>query len=199
MRSLSKILGIGRPPLFYFFAKLCIPLKLFQLFCQVIFRLLDLTFVISKFIFIENSADINFILIQERLANITFKVLIGNGDITTPEKALQSKQRYLVDGVMIGRGAIGNPCIFAAAKSLLEKNHLPYPTQTLKERLDVCKRHFEMAIENKGEHYGILNMRKHYKNYFRELPNFKETRIKLLTTNSLNEIRELFQSIEKDF
>jgi tRNA-dihydrouridine synthase len=125
--------------------------------------------------------------------------IIGNGDITSPEKALHAKQRYLVDGIMIGRGAIGNPWIFAAAKSLLEKNSLPYPTPSLKERLEVCKRHFELTIEHKGEHYGILNMRKHYKNYFRELPNFKETRIKLLTSNFLDEIKELFQEIEEKY
>ena len=125
--------------------------------------------------------------------------IIGNGDITTPEEALHAKQRYHVDGIMIGRGAIGNPWLFAAAKSLLEKNGLPYPTPSLTERLTICKRHFELTIENKGEHYGILNMRKHYKNYFRELPNFKETRIKLLTSNSLDEIRDLFKYIEERY
>ena len=125
--------------------------------------------------------------------------IIGNGDITTAEQALQAKERYNVDGVMIGRGAIGNPWIFAAAKSLLKKNSLPYPTPSLKERLNVCKRHFEMELENKGKRYGIVAMRKHYKNYFRELPNFKETRIKLLTSNSINEIKELFLRIEEEY
>jgi len=123
--------------------------------------------------------------------------IIGNGDITTPEKALFAKKNYNVDGIMIGRGAIGNPWIFSATKSLLEKSDIHYHIPSLKERLDICKRHFEMAIENKGEHYGILNMRKHYKNYFRDLPNFKEIRIKLLTSNSLSEIRELFHGIEE--
>ena len=125
--------------------------------------------------------------------------IIGNGDITTAEKALTAKQRYNVDGIMIGRGAIGNPWIFSAAKSLLENSVLPYPTPTFKERIEVCKRHFELAIEHKGEHYGILTMRKHYKNYFRELTNFKEMKIKLLTSNSLDEIRELFQCIEEKY
>ena len=124
--------------------------------------------------------------------------IIGNGDISTPEKALQAKQNYYVDGIMIGRGAIGNPWIFAAAKSLINKA-LPYPTPSLKERLSVCKRHFDLTIENKGEHYGILAMRKHYKDYFSGLQNFKETRLKLLTSNSLNEIKELFLRIEKEY
>jgi nifR3 family TIM-barrel protein len=124
--------------------------------------------------------------------------IIGNGDITTPQKALLAKQRYHVDGIMIGRGAIGNPWIFAAAKSLLKNSGLTCPSPSLKERVEVCRRHFELALENKGEHYGIISMRKHYKNYFRELPNFKETRIKLLTSNSLNEIREIFMRIEDE-
>jgi len=124
--------------------------------------------------------------------------IIGNGDITTPEKALQAKQNYHVDGIMIGRGAIGNPWIFAAAKSLFN-NIIHYPTPSIKERLSVCKRHFDLTIENKGEHYGILAMRKHYKTYFSGLQNFKETKIKLLTSNYLDEIKELFLQIEKEY
>ena len=121
--------------------------------------------------------------------------IIGNGDINSAEKALSAKQNYHIDGIMIGRGAVGNPWIFSAAKSLLENNTIAQMPD-LKERLSVCKRHFEMTIENKGEHYGVLNMRKHYKSYFRELPDFKETRMKLLTSNSLDEIRDIFNYIE---
>jgi nifR3 family TIM-barrel protein len=124
--------------------------------------------------------------------------IIGNGDISTPEKALQAKQNYHVDGIMIGRGVIGNPWIFAATKSLVN-NALHYPTPSLKERLSICKRHFDLTIENKGEHYGILAMRKHYKDYFSGLQNFKEIRIKLLTANYLDEIKELFLQIEKEY
>ena len=124
--------------------------------------------------------------------------IIGNGDITTPEKALQAKQLYHVDGVMIGRGTIGNPWIFPATKSLLE-NGLPYPIPTVMERLNLCKKHLDLALEHKGERYGIVSMRKHYKGYFRDLPNFKETKIKMLTSNSLSEIRELFLIIEEEY
>jgi nifR3 family TIM-barrel protein len=124
--------------------------------------------------------------------------IIGNGDITTPEKALQAKQKYHVDGIMIGRAAIGNPWIFAASKSLID-NAFQYPTPLIKERLSVCKRHFDLTIENKGEHYGILAMRKHYKDYFSGLQNFKEIKIKLLTSYSLNEIKDLFLQIEKEY
>ncbi len=124
--------------------------------------------------------------------------IIGNGDITSSEKALYAKEHYHVDGIMIGRGAIGNPWIFTNSKLLIEKNII-CPPPGIKERLSVCKRHFDLTIENKGEHYGILTMRKHYKNYFRELINFKETRIRLLTSNSLNEIQEIFRYIEEKY
>jgi nifR3 family TIM-barrel protein len=124
--------------------------------------------------------------------------VIGNGDIVNADKALYVKQHYHVDGIMIGRGAIGNPWIFTASKSLLDKNSIA-PPPTIQERLSVCKKHFELSIENKGEHYGMLTMRKHYKSYFRELINFKEIRIKLLTSNSLDEIRMIFQEIEEKY
>lgn len=124
--------------------------------------------------------------------------VIGNGDIVDADKALYVKKHYHVDGVMIGRGAIGNPWIFNASKSLLDKNKFT-PPPTIQERLDVCRKHFEMCIENKGEHYGMLAMRKHYKSYFRELINFKEIRIKLLTSNSLDELRMIFQEIEERY
>jgi nifR3 family TIM-barrel protein len=144
--------------------------------------------------------DADWTLIGEIKENPRITIpIIGNGDITTPEKALDAKQRYHVDGIMIGRGAIGNPWIFSAAKSLLEKNALPYPTPTLNERLNLCKKHLDLALEHKGERYGIVSMRKHYKNYFRELPNFKEIKIKLLTSNSLDEIRELLQYIGEEY
>ncbi|MDR1878116.1 MAG: tRNA dihydrouridine synthase DusB [Bacteroidales bacterium] len=124
--------------------------------------------------------------------------VIGNGDVDTAQKALQVKERYRVDGIMIGRASVGNPWIFSAVKSLLEKNMI-LASPSIEERLAVCKRHFDMTLQDKGEHYGILTMRKHYKNYFRELENFKQTRIKLLTTSCAEEIVSLFQSIEKQY
>jgi nifR3 family TIM-barrel protein len=124
--------------------------------------------------------------------------IIGNGDITDAHAALYAKEHYHVDGIMIGRAAIGNPWIFTSSKLLLEKNILS-PPPTIRERLAICKRHFELSIENKGDHYGILTMRKHYKSYFKDLIDFKEMRIKLLTSNSLDEIRTIFQQIEEKY
>jgi nifR3 family TIM-barrel protein len=145
----------------------------------------------------KGAADFTLIGKVKENPRITIPV-IGNGDIISADNALEVKQRYHVDGMMIGRGAIGNPWIFSASKSLID-NHIIAPPPTLRERLQICKKHFEMSVENKGEHYGILNMRKHYKSYFRELVNFKETRIKLLTSNSSDEIRTIFQQIEEKY
>lgn len=115
--------------------------------------------------------------------------VIGNGDITTPEKALEMKNKYHIDGIMIGRAAIGNPWIFNACKSLF--NNENYIEPSIVERIDICLKHLLLSIELKGEYTGILEMRKHYKPYFKGLPHFKSDRIKLLTSNNVNEIKEL--------
>jgi nifR3 family TIM-barrel protein len=124
--------------------------------------------------------------------------VIGNGDITSAQKALEAKQKYGVDGIMIGRGAIGNPWIFSSCKTLLNEGKEINPP-SIAERLAVCKQHFEMSIALKGEHYGLLTMRKHYKPYFKDLENFKSIRIKLLTSNSVEEVKELFEEIEQKY
>jgi len=124
--------------------------------------------------------------------------VIGNGDITSAQKALEAKQKYGVDGIMIGRGAIGNPWIFSHCKALLNEGAEINPP-TIEERLAMCKQHFEMSILHKGEHYGILALRKHYKPYFKDLESFKSIRIKLLTSQCVEEIRELFQLIEQQY
>jgi len=145
----------------------------------------------------KGEADFSLIGEVKQNPRITIPI-IGNGDINSAEKALYAKKHYNIDGIMIGRGAIGNPWIFSATKSLIENNTI-VKAPDFGERLRVCMRHFEMTIENKGEHYGILNMRKHYKSYFRDLQDFKETRIRLLTSYSLTEIREIFDYIEQRY
>ena len=124
--------------------------------------------------------------------------IVGNGDITDAGKALEIKKRYNVDGIMIGRGAIGNPWIFPACKTALEKGVI-LPPPSIAERLRVCKQHFQLALQEKGEHYGMVSLKKHYKAYFKDIENFKELRIKLLTTNSIEEIWNIFNRIEEQY
>jgi nifR3 family TIM-barrel protein len=120
--------------------------------------------------------------------------VIGNGDITSAQKAQEYKNRYNVDGIMIGRAAIGNPWIFSECDNLINKNiNLSQPS--IAERLSICRRHFQLALEEKGTFYGILNMRKHYKHYFKELSHFKELRIQLLTSDNAEDIEQIFQRI----
>ena len=120
--------------------------------------------------------------------------VFGNGDVDTPEKALANKNRYGIDGVMIGRASIGYPWIFNEIKHFMATGeHLAPPT--IEQRINVAKRHLEMSIKWKGEKLGIVEMRRHYANYFKGIPHLKEFRIKLVTeTNpeilfqTLNEI-----------
>ena len=128
--------------------------------------------------------------------------VFGNGDINSPEKVQEVRNRYGIDGVMIGRGAIGYPWIFNEIKHFLKtSSHLPKPG--IKERVRVCKQHSNHSIEWKGERLGIVEMKRHYSNYFRAIPNFKEYRTNMVTSNSkeevisiLNNVREKFQLIE---
>lgn len=120
--------------------------------------------------------------------------IFGNGDVTSPEVALQMKQRYNVDGLMLGRAAIGYPWIFREIKHYLKTGEQLSPP-TLQERIDVCKTHLQKSIEWKGDILGILEMRRHYANYFKGMPNFKDFRMKLVTTDSYNEILETLEII----
>lgn len=127
--------------------------------------------------------------------------LFGNGDIDTPEKAWEYRQKYGVDGIMIGRGAIGYPWIFREVKHYFKtKTFLPKPT--LDERVAACRKHLLKSIEWKGEKLGIFEMRRHYTNYFRAIPNFKEYRMKLVMEENplllfemLNEITQRFAGV----
>lgn len=115
--------------------------------------------------------------------------IFGNGDVDTPEKALEYKNRYGVDGVMIGRAAIGYPWIFREIKHFVKTGeHLAPPT--VEERIDICRRHLLRSVEWKGEKLGLLEMRRHYASYLKGLPNVKEYRMKLVNSNDLAEIGE---------
>lgn len=108
--------------------------------------------------------------------------IFGNGDIDSPQKALDYKNRYGVDGIMIGRAAIGYPWIFREIKHYLKTGELLAPP-TLEERILVCKTHLEKSLAWKGPVVGINEMRRHYTNYLKGLPGIKEFRMKLVTLN----------------
>jgi tRNA-dihydrouridine synthase len=126
--------------------------------------------------------------------------IFGNGDIDSPEKALEYKNTYGVDGIMIGRAAIGYPWIFNEIKHFIRTGeHLPGPTMA--NRVEVCRTHLKKSVEWKGEKLGILEMRNHYANYFKGIPHFKETRTKLVMTPTFNEISDVLDEIleKKEF
>lgn len=124
--------------------------------------------------------------------------VFGNGDVDTPEKTLEMKNKFGVDGVMIGRASIGYPWIFNEIKHFLNTGlHLPKPT--LADRVKAAKRHLQMSVEWKGEHTGIVEMRRHYGQYFRGIPNFKDYRITLVTSENLEELFQCLDKIEAFF
>jgi len=120
--------------------------------------------------------------------------IFGNGDIDSPEKALEYKNRYGIDGIMIGRAAIGYPWIFNEIKRFLKTGeHLSPPT--IEDRVDVCRKHLYKSVEWKNRMVGILEMRRHYANYLKGLPNIKEYRNKLVTLKTVAEIDEVLNEI----
>jgi tRNA-dihydrouridine synthase B len=124
--------------------------------------------------------------------------IFGNGDVDSPGRALLMRNRYGVDGVMIGRAAIGNPWIFNFIKKELRigNQELVNTSPTIQDRIEVCKTHLHKSIDWKGPRLGIIEMRKHYANYFKGVENFKEFRMQLVTLNTLEEILEVFNRIE---
>jgi len=119
--------------------------------------------------------------------------IFGNGDIDTPEKALEYKNRYGVDGIMIGRAAIGYPWIFDEIKHFFKTGeHLAAPT--IQQRINVIKKHLQKSIEWKGESLGMLEMRRHYANYLKGLPHIKDYRTQLVT---LKEPEAIFSLLDK--
>lgn len=124
--------------------------------------------------------------------------IFGNGDIDSPEKALAYKNEYGVDGIMIGRAAIGYPWFFNEVKHFLKTGaHLAPPSMA--ERVEVCRRHLEFSIKWKGPVLGIIEMRRHYTNYFKHIPDFKPFRMKLVTSDSFQEIGDTLTEIESRF
>lgn len=124
--------------------------------------------------------------------------VFGNGDIDSPERAVEYKQRYGVDGIMIGRASIGYPWVFREIKHYMATGeHLAPPT--LGERIDACMEHLRMSVKWKGERLGIVEMRRHYANYFKGIPHFKEHRLALVTLDSEAEVIEKLEAIKDTF
>lgn len=124
--------------------------------------------------------------------------IFGNGDIDSPQKALEYKNRYGIDGIMIGRAAIGYPWIFREIKAFIEKNEI-LPPPTLEERIVVCRKHLTKSVEWKGPIVGINEMRRHYTNYLKGLPGIKEFRYKLVTLTTPEAINEVLDEIAEHY
>lgn len=141
----------------------------------------------------KGTADWTYIRAVKEHPDVEIPVF-GNGDVDTPQKAHHNRITYHPDGVMIGRGAIGSPWIFRAVKHFFATGEtLPEPS--LAERVSVCRRHLELSVEWKGEKTGIYEMRRHYANYFKGLPDFKPYRVRLVQGETPNEVFEVLDEI----
>ncbi|WP_299221619.1 tRNA dihydrouridine synthase DusB [uncultured Aquimarina sp.] len=124
--------------------------------------------------------------------------VFGNGDVDSPERAMEMRDQYGLDGAMIGRASIGYPWFFKEVKHFFETGeHLPPPT--IEERVIAARRHLEMAIDWKGEKLGVFETRRHYTNYFKGIPHFKEYRMKMVTSDHSVDVFDTFNEIQEKF
>ena len=138
-------------------------------------------------------------LISEVKNNPRMKIpVFGNGDISSPQKAVEYKNKYGVDGVMIGRAAIGYPWIFNEIKTYIKDGTILDPP-TMKERVKITREHLELSLKWKGEILAINEMKRHYSNYFKGIPHFKDYRTKLVTSFDLQEVYDTLDEIEDKF
>jgi len=124
--------------------------------------------------------------------------IIGNGDINSPQKAVEYKNRYGVDGIMIGRASIGYPWIFREIKHYVATGEL-LPPPTIEERVGAARQHLKHSIEWKGDRLGVVEMRRHYTNYFRGFRNIKPYRARLVTTYDPADIFGILDEIQDVF
>lgn len=120
--------------------------------------------------------------------------IIGNGDVKTPQDAANAFDRYGVDGVMIGRATFGHPWLFKEIRHFLDTGE-ELPPMSVLDRVALAREHFAKSVEFKGERVGVLEMRRHFSCYFKALPDFKETRLKLVTENNPEEVVNILNSI----
>lgn len=124
--------------------------------------------------------------------------IFGNGDIDSPEKALAYKNKYGVDGLMIGRAAIGAPWIFNRVKKYLREGIL-IDEPSIEEKIAIVKVHLQKSLEWKGKALGVLEMRQHYSNYLRGLPNIKPYRTRLVMSNDADEIFSILDEVLQEY
>lgn len=124
--------------------------------------------------------------------------IIGNGDITSAEQAAERFKNYEVDGIMIGRASVGRPWIFNEVRQYID-NGIIVPSPSVKERVVIAREHFNQSIKHKEMPRGIYEMRKHFSLYFKGIPHFKETRMRLVTSMDLNEIFDILDEIDEKF
>ena len=124
--------------------------------------------------------------------------VFGNGDVDSPERAAEMRDQYGLDGAMIGRATIGYPWFFKEVKHFFATGtHLPPPT--IEEGVIAARRHLQMAIDWKGEQLGVFETRRHYTNYFKGIPHFKEYRMKMVTSDDSIDVFKAFDEVEKEF
>ncbi len=125
--------------------------------------------------------------------------VFGNGDVNTPERAVEMRDEYGLDGAMIGRASIGNPWFFKQVKHFFSTGeHLP--EISISERVKMAKRHLDISIDWKeSEIVGVMEMRRHYANYFRGIPHFKEYRMKMVTSDKLEDVYNVFDEVLQKF
>ncbi|MBQ0024531.1 MAG: tRNA dihydrouridine synthase DusB [Bacteroidales bacterium] len=124
--------------------------------------------------------------------------VIGNGDIDSPQKAKEAFDRYGVDGIMVGRASFGHPWIFREIKQYLSTGEIPQP-MSIADKVDLAKRHLAKSIDVKGEKVGILEMRRHLSCYFKGLDNFRDTRLKLVTSTDPQELYSLLDYVRENW
>ena len=124
--------------------------------------------------------------------------VFGNGDVDSPEAAVSMRDDFGLDGAMIGRASIGNPWFFNQVKHYFETGeHLPSPT--MEARVEAARRHLQMAIDWKGEKLGVFETRRHYTNYFKGIPHFKEYRMKMVTSDDSADVFAAFDEVLEKF
>jgi nifR3 family TIM-barrel protein len=124
--------------------------------------------------------------------------VFGNGDVDTPEKAMLMRDKFGLDGCMIGRATIGNPWFFKQVKHYFETGEHLAPI-SLEERVEAARRHLQMAIDWKGETLGVFETRRHYTNYFKGIPHFKEYRMKMVTSDASKDVFAAFDEVLANF